>query len=161
MRDIKERAIEATKTKKKESKKRERDNTTILLLKDPHLCFKVALVLHREFSYHSCITMWGSLHYRTWLVYSNDEPPQKSSRSSWESKLDAPPLVPLESIHILIALCASVAWQSLLLTSYLSLGFLSPMIVSLAYDCPHWCEPFSLFHFLSPSFILFAILSAN
>ena len=31
------------------------------------------------------------------LVYSNDELPQKSSRSSWASKLDAPPLVPLES----------------------------------------------------------------
>ena len=29
--------------------------------------------------------------------------------------MDAPSLVPLESFHTLIALCASVAWQSLLL----------------------------------------------
>ena len=43
--------------------------------------------------------MWGSLHYRTWLVYSNDEPTQKSSRSSSASELDAHPLVPLESFH--------------------------------------------------------------
>src|SRR3954469_17419973 len=28
------------------------------------------------------IAMWGPLQYRTWLVYSNDEPPQMSSRSS-------------------------------------------------------------------------------
>ena len=62
--------------------KREKGQHYYSSFKDPHLCFKVALVLHREFSYHSCITKWGSLHYRTWLVYSNDEPPQKISRSS-------------------------------------------------------------------------------
>ena len=39
MRDIKERAIEATKKREKENKKREGDNTTITFLKDPHLCF--------------------------------------------------------------------------------------------------------------------------
>ena len=94
-------------------------NTTILL-KDPHMCFKVALVLQKEFSYHSCITMWRPLHYRSWLVYFNDEPPQNSSRSSWASKLDAPPLVPLEIFHTLVVLCAPVVWQSLLLTPYLS-----------------------------------------
>src|SRR4051812_31667406 len=33
--------------------------TLLFLLKDPHSCFKVAFVIHREFSYHSCITMWG------------------------------------------------------------------------------------------------------
>ena len=33
-----------------------------------------------------------------------------------------PPLVPLESFHILIAHCASIAWQSLLLTPYLPLS---------------------------------------
>src|ERR1041385_404757 len=43
------------------------------------------------------IAMWGPSHYRTWLAYSKDEPPQTSSRSSLASKLYAPPLVPLES----------------------------------------------------------------
>ena len=65
----------------KEKKKKKREGATLLSF-IPHLCFKVAPVLHREFSYHSCITMWGSIHYRTWLAYSKDEPPQKSSRSS-------------------------------------------------------------------------------
>lgn len=61
---------------------------------------------HPYFSFESfhvfiSIIMWGTFHYRTWLVYSKDEPPQKCSRSSWASKLDAPPLVPLESfIHL-------------------------------------------------------------
>ena len=39
----------------------------------------------------------------------------KCSRSSWASKLDAHPLSFSLSFHILIALSASVAWQSLLL----------------------------------------------
>ena len=65
--------------REKSNKKREGGNTTIPF-KDPHSYFIAILVLHRD--YHSCITMWGPLHYRTWLVYSNDEPPQMSSRSS-------------------------------------------------------------------------------
>ena len=77
-----------------------------------HLCSWLAPILHvREFSCFTSITMWGILHYRTWVVYSNDELPQKCSRSSWATELDAPPLVPLESFHTHIALCASVAWQ--------------------------------------------------
>ena len=81
-----------------------------------HLCSCLAPMLHlREFSCFTSITMWGILRYRTWVVYSNDELPQKCSRSSWATELDAPPLVPLESFHTHIALCASVAWQSLLL----------------------------------------------
>ena len=70
-----------------------------------------------------------------------------SSRSSWESKLDAPPIVPLEIFKLT---CASVAWQPLLLTSYLSFGFL-------AYDCPHWCEPFTLFCLPPPPSFYFAV----
>src|ERR1041384_8116240 len=51
-------------------------------------------------------------------------------------------------------MCASVAWQSLLLTSYLSFGFLSPMIVLIDVSLSHlFCLP------LPPS--LFAILSVN
>ena len=69
------------KEKEKKRKKREKGATLLFHFKDPHLCFKVAIVLHREFSYDSCITMWGPLHYRTWRIYSNDEPPQESSRS--------------------------------------------------------------------------------
>src|SRR3954471_16272301 len=46
-----------------------------------------------------------------------------------------PPLVPLESFPYLT--CASVAWQSLLLTSYLSFGFLSPMIVLVDVSLSH------------------------
>src|SRR3954469_9196917 len=34
-------------------------------------------------------------------------------------------------------MCASVAWQSLLLTSYLSFGFLSPMIVLIDVSLSH------------------------
>ena len=39
-------------------KNRERGNTTIFFT-DPSLCFKVARVLQRDFSYHSSITKWG------------------------------------------------------------------------------------------------------
>ena len=47
------------------------------------ICAHLAPILHvRGFSCSTCITMWGNLHYRTWVVYSNDEPPQKCSRSS-------------------------------------------------------------------------------
>ena len=84
------------KNKKEKTKetKREKVATLLFLLKDPHSYSIVIFVLHRD--YHSCITMWGPLHYRTWFAYSNDEPPQMSSRSSWANKLDAPPLVSLE-----------------------------------------------------------------
>ena len=60
-----ERAKEATQKQKKRKKerkkeiKREKGATILFLLKDPHSCFKVAFVLHRDLSYHSCITMWG------------------------------------------------------------------------------------------------------
>jgi len=52
--------------------------------------------------------------------------------------------------------CASACCMAIPTPHTISIIWLSP-----AYDCPHWCEPFSLFDFLSPSFILFAILSAN
>src|SRR3954462_7547674 len=51
--------------------------------------------------------------------------------------------------------CASVAWQSLLLTSYLSFGFLSPMIVLIDVSLSHF------FVFLPQHLSLFAILSVN
>jgi len=98
------------------------------------------------------IAMWGPSHYRTWLAYSKDEPPQKSSRSSWASKLDAPPLVPLESFsaHMCIRCMAiptphiiSIIWPSRLWLSSLMWAFLI------------------LFFFLLHHISLFAILSVN
>src|SRR3954467_1221527 len=56
--------------------------------------------------------------------------------------------------ELTLALCASVAWQSLLLTSYLSYGFLSPMIVLIDVSLSH------LFVFLIPLF-LFRHLGVN
>ena len=107
--------------------------------------------------------MWGPSHYRTWLVYSNDEPPQTSYGSSWARKLDAPPLVPLESFPKLI--CASVAWNPYS-SHHIYLFFeashtISIIWLSLAYDCPHWCEPFTPFSLPPPPYSLFAILSVN
>src|SRR3954468_21323837 len=75
-----------------------------------------------------------------------------SSRSSSASNLDATPLGPLESIPYLT--CAFVAWQSLLLTSYISFGFLSPMIVLIDVRLSH------LFVF-SSTFLLFRCLGVN
>src|ERR1041385_4527496 len=69
-----------------------------------------------------------------------------------------PPLVPLERLPSLI--CASVAWQSLLLTSYLSFGFLSPMIVLIDVSLSHTLclppPPYSLFAILSVNFLAYA-----
>ena len=45
----------------------------------------------------------GILHYRTWLVYSNDGLPQNCLRSSWASKLDAHPLSSFIELSYLIA----------------------------------------------------------
>src|SRR3954464_13072101 len=57
-----------------------------------------------------------------------------------------PPLVPLESFYLT---CASVAWQSLLLTSYLSYGLLSPMIVLIDISLSHLFLSSSSTFFLS------------
>ena len=58
--------------------KERRDNVTILL---PHLCFKVApcmkFIIESLLCCHFHILV-GVLHYRTWLVYSNDGLPQNA-----------------------------------------------------------------------------------
>ena len=98
--------------------------------------------------------MWGPLHYRTWLVYSNDEPPQKSSRSSWASELDAPPLVSLESFHILSSFVHPLHGNP----------YSSHHIYHLAFSRLWLSSLMWAFHtFLSSSSIifLFAILSVN
>ena len=56
MRDLIERANEATKIQKIQKIKREKGATLLVLFKRSTLVLQVALVLHREFSYHSCIT---------------------------------------------------------------------------------------------------------
>ena len=108
--------MEATKKKRKKKKeprrppKRKRKKGAALLSFIPHLCLKNE---HPYFSFESfhvliSITMWGTFHYRTWLVYSKDEPPQKCSTSSWASKLDAPPTSSIGELYTLVALCASM-----------------------------------------------------
>ena len=124
--------MEATQNQNKN--KKERGGNTTILYSTLVLQSSTRTLVCREFSCCTWITKWGSLHYKTWLAYSKDEPPQKSFRSSWASKLDAPPLVPLESF---LLTCASFAWQSLLLTSYLSYVLLSPMIVLIDVSLSH------------------------
>ena len=80
-----ERVMEATQKQKMKLKKikKERGGSITILL-NPQLCFKVALVLQfvEIFLCTTCFNLWGSIHYITWFAYSNDEPPQKNSRSS-------------------------------------------------------------------------------
>ena len=57
----------------------------------------------------------GILHYRTWLVYSNDGLPQDALGLREQASWMHTHLVSSLSFHTLIALSASVAWQSLLL----------------------------------------------
>jgi hypothetical protein len=75
---------EKKKKKRKGQKERIKREGAALLSFIPHLCLCLAPILQFGESFHIIIhiTMWGTLHYRTWLVYSNDEPPQKCSRSS-------------------------------------------------------------------------------
>ena len=98
--------------KSKKIEKERGSNTTILFT----TLVLVSPTLHcREFSCcFSSITMWG-INVIELGLYIPRMSLLKWSRSSRASKLDAPPLVPLESFHTLIALCASVAWRSLLL----------------------------------------------
>ena len=54
--------------------KERRENVTIL---SPHLCFRVApCSSYRESLELSLSYTSGNFHYRTWLVYSNNGPPQ-------------------------------------------------------------------------------------
>src|SRR3954464_6929846 len=94
------------------------------------------------------IAMWGPSHYRTWLAYSKDEPPQMSSRSSGASKLDAPPLVPLESFLARMCIrCMAIPTPHIISIIW----HLLPMIVLIDVSLSHpFCLPpphyFSLCH---------------
>ena len=62
--------------------------------------------------YHFHILV-GIFHY-SWLVYSNDGLPQIALGLREQASWMHTHLVPFVDLHILIALSASVAWQSLL-----------------------------------------------
>src|ERR1041385_5596598 len=85
------------------------------------------------------IAMWGPSHYRTWLAYFKDEPPQTSSRSSCASKLDAPPLVPLESFlaHMCIR-CMAIPTPHIISIIWHLLPMIVLIDVSLSH---HFCLP--------------------
>ena len=107
-------------------KKERRGNVTILL---PHLCFKVAPVLHREsllfFHFHILVGIF-IIELGLYILMMGF---LKRPRSSWASKLDAHPLSFSLRFHTLIALSASIAWQSLLLALTSNDGHLhSPLI---------------------------------
>ena len=93
--------------------KERRDNVTILL---PHLCFKVAHILHREslLCWHFHILV-GIFHYRTWLLYSNDGLPQNALGLHEQASWMHTHLVSFVEISYIYSSSASVAWQSLLL----------------------------------------------
>ena len=74
----------------------------------------------------------GKFHYRTWLVYSNDGLPQNArglhEQASW---MHTHIVSFCLSFHTLIALSASVAWQSLLLALTSIDGHLHSPLISL------------------------------
>ena len=95
----------------------------------------------------------GIFHYRTWLVYSNDGLPQMPQVFMSKQVGCTPTQFLLLSFHTLIALSASVAWQSLLLALTSIDGHLhSPLIsrvdvrLSPFLSSPHNLHHHILFH---------------
>ena len=72
---------EKNEKRKKMREKERRDNATIsfstLVLQNSTMIFMIESLICCHF--HILV---GTFHYRTWLVYSNDELPQKCPRSS-------------------------------------------------------------------------------
>ena len=101
------------KVKKENERKREKGQCyypfSTLVLQSSTVIFMIESLICCHF--HILV---GIFHYRTWLVYSNDGPPQKCPRSSWATKLDAPHLVSFVELSYTYSSSASVAWQSLL-----------------------------------------------
>ena len=73
----------------------------------------------------------GIFHYRTWLVYSDDGLPQMPEVFMSKQVGCTPTQFSLLSFHTLIALSASVAWQSLLLALTSIDGHLHSPLISL------------------------------
>ena len=95
----------------------------------------------------------GIFHYRTWLVYSNNGPPQVPQVFLSKKVGCTPTQFLLLSFHTLVALSASVAWQSLLLALTSIDGHLhSPLIsrvnvrLSPFLSSPHNLHHHILFH---------------
>ena len=131
--------------------KERRGNVTILL---PYLCFRVApCSSYRESLELSLSYTSGNFHYRTWLVYSNNGPPQVPQVFVSKQVGCTPTQYLLLSFHTLIALSAYVAWQSLLLALTSIDGHLhSPLIsrvdvrLSSFLSSPHNPHHHILFH---------------
>ena len=95
----------------------------------------------------------GNFHYRTWLVYSNNGPPQVPQVFVSKKVACTPTQFLLLSFHIFIALSASVAWQSLLLAltsidRHLHSSLISLVDVRLSpfLSSPHNPHHYILFH---------------
>ena len=131
--------------------KERRGNATILF----HTCAsKQHHVFHIEsllcFHFHILV---GIFHYRTWLVYSDDGLPQMPEVFMSKQVLMHTHLVFMLSFHTLIALSASVAWQSLLLALTSIDGHLHSPLISLIdvrlssfFDFPLLISIIILFH---------------
>ena len=142
----------------------------MLLSLFPHLCFKVAPCSSCSESHILCFKVApcssyrlspmlslsytsGNFHYRTWLVYSNDGLPQMPQVFMSKQVGCTPTQFLLMSFHTLIALSASVAWQSLLLALTSIDGHLhSPLIsrvdvrLSPFLSSPHNLHHYIIFH---------------
>ena len=108
--------------------KERRGNVTILF----HTC---ASEQHHVFHIESLLCchfhiLVGIFHYRTWLVYSDNGRPQMPEVFMSKQVGCTPTQFPL-SFHTLIALSASVAWQSLLLALTSIDGHLHSPLISL------------------------------
>ena len=104
-----------------------------MLLSFFHTCAsKQHHVFHIEsllcFHFHILV---GIFHYRTWLVYSDDGLPQMPEVFMSKQVGCTPTQFSLLSFHTLIALSASVAWQSLFLALTSIDGHLHSPLISL------------------------------
>ena len=71
----------------------------------------------------------GILHYRTWLVYSNDALPENALGLSEQASWMHTHLVSFDELSHIYSSSASIAWQSLLLALTSIDGYLhSPLI---------------------------------
>ena len=89
-------------------------------------------VLHIEslLSYHFHILV-GIFHYRTWLVYSNNGPPQVPQVFVSKQVGCTPTQLHFVELSYIYSSSASVAWQSLLLTLTSIDGHLHSPLISL------------------------------
>ena len=135
--------------------KERRGNVTILfstlVLQSSTMIFMIESFLYCHF--HILV---GIFHYRTWLVYSNNGLPQNALGLCEQARWMHTHLVFSLSFHTLIALSASIAWQSLLLTLTSIDGHLHSSLISRV-DVK--LSPFCLLHTI-PIIIFYSTHSA-